>query len=117
MPKQPVIVAAGGTWVVRAGGAVIGESSRAIELIQAASEIDGQGVIFFPREDLGMAFLESSETRRASDALGPAQYFGIVTAQGLIPDAAWSYETPPEGAARIAGLIAFDARRVAVEEV
>ena len=26
MPNRPVIVAADGTWVVRAGGAVIGES-------------------------------------------------------------------------------------------
>ena len=39
MPDQPVIVAADGTWVVRAGGAVIGESSRALELIEA----DGPG--------------------------------------------------------------------------
>jgi uncharacterized protein (DUF427 family) len=113
MPNRPLIVAAGGTWVVRAGGAVIGESSRAIELV----EPDRPGVIYFPREDLGMAFLERSETTGDSRALGPARFFGIVTASGLIPDVAWSYETPPDGAERIAGLIAFDARQVAVEEV
>jgi uncharacterized protein (DUF427 family) len=113
MPNRPVIVAADGTWVVRAGGAVIGESSRAVELIEA----DGPGVIYFPREDLGMAFIEASDTTSSSPALGPARYFGIVTRHGLIPDVAWSYEAPPDEAARIAGLIAFDARRVAVEEV
>ena len=69
MPNRPVIVAADGTWVVRAGGAVIGESSRALELIEA----DGPGVIFFPREDLGMAFLEGSETVASSAALGEAR--------------------------------------------
>ena len=57
MPNRPVIVAADGTWVVRAGGAVIGESSRAVELIEA----DGAVVVYFPREDLGMAFLEGSD--------------------------------------------------------
>lgn len=113
MPDTPVIVAADGTWVVRAGGAVIGESSRALELVTA----DGPGVIFFPREDLGMAFLESSATLGANGALGTPNYFGVVTSSEFIADVAWSYETPPETAARIAGYIAFDAQRVAVEEV
>ena len=110
--RKLTIVAADGTWVVRAGGAVIGESSRAIELIEA----DGPGVIYFPREDLGMAFLENSLTVAPSATLGPARFFGIVTKSGLFPDVAWSYETPPDGAERIAGHIAFDARRVAVEK-
>ena len=113
MPDKPVIVAADGTWVVRAGGAVIGESSRALELVAA----DGAGVIFFPREDLGMAFLKDSATTGASGILGTARYFGVMTSSELIPDVAWSYEAPPETAARIAGYIAFDSRRVAVEEV
>ena len=113
MTNQPKIVAADGTWVVRAGGAVIGESSRALELIEA----DGPGVIFFPREDLGMAFLEGSETVASSPALGEARFFGIVTRNEVIRDVAWSYEAPTDAAARIAGYIAFDARRVAVEEV
>ena len=40
-----------------------------------------------------------------------------MTGAGVIEDAAWSYETPRAGAERIAGLIAFDSRRVAVEGV
>jgi uncharacterized protein (DUF427 family) len=35
----------------------------------------------------------------------------------VLADAAWSYETPPPEAERIAGLIAFDTDRVAVEEI
>ena len=112
-PSTPLIVAADGTWVVRAGGAVIGESTRALELIEG----DAAGVIYFPREDLGMAFLEPSDTTTASATLGKARYFGIVTKSELIRDVAWSYETPPDASARIARYIAFDARRVAVEEV
>ena len=111
--RRLTIVAAGGTWVVRAGGAVIGESARAVEL----SRNDGPEVIFFPREDLGMAFLEASPEPRPNGELGPARYFGIVTKSGVLADAAWSYETPPPEAERIAGLIAFDTDRVAVEEI
>ena len=104
MPNRPVIVAADGTWVVRAGGSVIGESSRAVELIEA----DGAGVVYFPREDLGMAFLEGSATVASSAALGEARFFGIVTKNGLIPDVAWSYEAPPDEAARSRMLHADD---------
>jgi uncharacterized protein (DUF427 family) len=111
--RRLTIVAAGGTWVVRAGGAVIGESARAIEL----SRNGRPAMILFPREDLGMAFLEASPETRPDGALGPARYFGIVTKSGVLADAAWSYETPPPEAERIAGLIGFDTDRVAVEEI
>ena len=107
------IVPAGGTWVVRAGGAVIGESERAFELVEG----EGAPVIYFPPDDLGMAFLEGTETTTASRTLGSARFFSIVTGAGIIEDAAWSYATPLHGAERIAGLIAFDSRLVAVEEV
>ena len=110
---DPVIIAAPGTWVVRAGGAVIGESDNAVELVQP----DAPGLIFLPREDLGMAFLERSDRVAATSGLGEASYYDIVASSGVISDAAWSYETPSEGAERLAGLIAFDPRRVAVEEV
>ena len=111
--RKLTIVAAGGTWVVRAGGAVIGESAQAVEL----SRNDGAGTIYFPREDLGMAFLEAAPETKPGGELGPARYFSIVTKSGVLADAAWSYEIPPAEAERIAGLIAFDTERVAVEEV
>ena len=41
-----------GTWTVRSGGAVLGETSNALEL----SEGDLDPVIYFPREDIAMAF-------------------------------------------------------------
>jgi uncharacterized protein (DUF427 family) len=114
MPVSRIsIVRAGGTWVVRAGGAVIGESDRALELV----EHDGPVVIYFPPEDLGMAFIEASGRTEASRALGDARFYSIVTGAGLIEDAAWSYDEPRPGAERIAGFLAFDTRRVAVEGV
>jgi uncharacterized protein (DUF427 family) len=113
IPKLSM-VRADGTWVVRAGGAVIGESRRAVEVVERD---DIPGVVYFPREDLGMAFLEGSGGVTASRTFGEARLFNLVTASGVIPEVAWSYETPGPGAERIAGLIAFDATRVAVEEI
>lgn len=100
-------------WVVRADGAVIGESTRALEL----NEGSYQPVIYFPRDDLAMAFLEPSPTRTTCPYKGEARYFGIVTSHGLIADAAWSYETPIEDVARIKDHIAFYPDKVAVEAV
>jgi uncharacterized protein (DUF427 family) len=104
---------AGGTWVIRAGGAVLGESSRAVELIEG----DYPPVIYFPREDVATAFLDDSETRSHCPFKGDARYFSIQTKSQLIKDAAWSYDSPKEGLEDIAGLLAFYPQKAAVEQV
>jgi uncharacterized protein (DUF427 family) len=102
-----------GDWVVRAGGAVIGESGRALELV----EENCAPVIYFPREDLAMAFLEPSETTMPSARKGTARYFNIITKSRTIADAAWTIEAPTEDAARIAGYLAFHPGLVTLEEL
>lgn len=104
---------AGGTWVVRAGGAVIGETARAIRLVEG----DYPEVIYFPREDLGMEFLDRTDKTTTCPHKGEASYFTVSTKSGEIRNVAWSYETPIDGATEIGGHIAFDAEQVAVEEV
>jgi uncharacterized protein (DUF427 family) len=107
------VVPVDGKWVVRAGGAVLGESSRVLELVDG----DQPSVIYFPREDIAMQFLEPSDRENASERLGVARYFGIVTRSTLIQNAAWSYAEPAPDAARIAGMIAFDTDKVTVEQI
>ncbi len=104
---------AGGTWVVRAGGAVLGESSRALELVEG----DYPPVIYFPREDIATAFLEPSQTRSHCPWKGDAKYFTIIAKSGAIEDAVWSYENPKEGMEQIKDHLAFYKNKVAVEEV
>ncbi len=104
---------ANGTWVVRAAGAVIGESTRALEL----TEGDYPPVIYFPREDIAMAFLDPSETRSTCPYKGDASYFTLVAKSGPIADAAWSYENPKADVAQIKDHLAFYSNKVAVEEV
>ncbi len=105
---------ANGTWVVRAGGAVLAESNDALELIEG----DGAPVIYFPREDIAMAFLDTTEKTTHCPYKGDARYFSIVTKSTTIQNAAWSYETPKEGVAEIAGHLAFYVGdQVTVEQV
>lgn len=102
-----------GTWVVRAAGAVLGETTRALEL----TEGDYPPVIYFPREDLSMVFLEPSDTKSTCPYKGDARYYDIEAKSGTIKDAAWSYEDPKPEVAEIAGYLAFFNAKVAVEEV
>lgn len=92
-----------GTWSVRAGGAVLGESSRALEL----SEGDMPAVIYFPREDIAMEFLDESDTKIDSPQKGTASHFSIVTKSTVIENAAWSYDAPNDGLGEIEGYLAF----------
>lgn len=97
------ITKAEGRWTVRAGGAVLGESANALEL----AEGDYPPVIYFPREDVAMAFLEPSGKSTHCPHKGDASYFSVVTKSTTLKDAVWSYEEPFEGMARIKDHLAF----------
>ena len=94
---------ASGTWVVRAAGAVIGESKAALEL----TEGDYTPVIYFPRADIAMAFLDASDTTSHCPHKGDAAYYSIIAKSGEIKDAAWSYENPKADVAAIKDHLAF----------
>ena len=104
---------ASGTWVVRAAGAVIGESKNALEL----QEGDYPPAIYFPRSDIAMAFLDASDTTSHCPYKGDARYFSIEAKSGTIPDAVWSYEAPKDDVAAIKDYLAFYTSKVTVEEV
>lgn len=105
---------ADGVWVVRAGGAVLGESRDAIEL----TEGNLAPVIYFPRGDIAMAFLDESDTRTTCPLKGEASYFSIQTKSETLKDAAWSYENPIEAVERIKGYLSFYSNdKVAVEQL
>lgn len=107
------ITEASGTWVVRAGGAVIGETTAALEL----TEGDYPAVIYIPRGDVAMAFLDASKTTTHCPHKGTASYYTIVAKSGPIADAAWSYEDPIAGMEAIKGHLSFYADKAAVEQV
>tara|TARA_R110002072_G_scaffold202056_1_gene359856 strand:+ start:111 stop:452 length:342 start_codon:yes stop_codon:yes gene_type:complete len=102
-----------GTFVVRAGGAVLGETTRALELTEGSYP----AVVYIPREDIAMAFLDPSITTSSCPHKGQATYYDIEAKSGTIKDAAWSYEAPHEAVTQIAGHLAFYGNKVAVEQI
>lgn len=113
MSERITITEATGKWVVRGGGAILGETERALRLDEAGHD----PVIYFPRDDVGMALLERSETRTHSPSKGDATHYSLQSKSMLIPDVAWSYEAPLDGATAVAGYLAFYPDKVAVEEI
>ncbi len=113
MADHITIRPANGTWVVRAGGAVLGETTRALEL----TENGYNAVIYFPRDDIAMTFLDPSDRTTTCPHKGVATYYSIVTKNGTIADAVWSYEAPHDAVAEIAGHLAFYTDKVAIEQV
>jgi uncharacterized protein (DUF427 family) len=113
MSEHIKIHKASGKWVVRAGGAVIGATTQALEL----SEGDYKPVIYFPRNDIAMAFFDPSEQSSHCPHKGDARYFSIQTKSAVLKNAAWSYENPNESVAGIKAYLAFDPAQVTVEEL
>ena len=92
-----------GTWTVRAGGAVLAESKNALELTEGTYP----AVIYFPRSDIAMAFLDSDDHISHCPHKGDASYFSIITKSQTLKNAAWSYEAPKDDVARIKDHLAF----------
>ncbi|MBU2992947.1 DUF427 domain-containing protein [Octadecabacter sp. 1_MG-2023] len=113
MTKHIEIRPATGTWVVRAAGAVLGESSQAIELLEGGRD----PVIYFPRKDISMAFFDTSDTHSVCPHKGTATYYNFEAKSGTFADAAWSYEDPKADVAEIKGYLAFFGTNVAVEQL
>jgi len=114
MKSQITIRPAGGTWVVRAGGAVLAESKDAVELVEG----ERAPVVYFPRADVAMAFLDEAEQVTTCPFKGEAKYYSIVTKSTTLENAAWSYEAPKDAVAEIKDYLAFYASDlVAVERV
>lgn len=114
MAQHISINKADGIWSVRAGGAVLGESNKALELVEG----EYPSVIYFPREDIAMAFLDATDKSTHCPHKGDASYFSVVTKSTTLNDVAWSYENPKENVVRIRDHIAFyNTGEVTVEQI
>lgn len=100
-------------WVVRALGAIIGETKEALIL----KEGDYRGVVYFPRKDITMAFLDKSPKTTVCPHKGAAMYFHFAGKNRNLENVAWSYETPQNNVSEIAGYLAFDPALVTVESL
>ena len=108
------ITEASGTWTVRAEGAIIGESSNALEL----REEGHAPVVYFPRADITMSFFNPVAHSSVCPAKGTASYYSIITKSRTIEKAAWSYEDPSVEMNQIKEHLAFHISEfIAIDQV
>jgi uncharacterized protein (DUF427 family) len=100
--------------VVRLGGVVIADSTRAL-VMRAPGTPDVQ---YIPREDVDMASLVRTSHVTHCPYKGDAAYWSIRSGPRTVENAVWSYESPYEAMAPIKGHLAFYPDRVdAIEEL
>ena len=99
--------------VVRLGGQVIADSTRAL-VMRARDTPPDQ---YIPREDVDMAALTRTSHLTHCPYKGDASYWTIHSGDRVIENAVWSYESPYQRVAQIKGYLAFYTDRVdAIEE-
>lgn len=92
-----------GIWTVRSGGAVLAETRDALEL----SEGELPPVVYFPRQDVAMAFLDRTDKTTHCPHKGDANYYSIVNKSATLENAVWTYENPLADVADIKDRLAF----------
>ncbi|MDE0967998.1 MAG: DUF427 domain-containing protein [Octadecabacter sp.] len=113
MSDHTKIEPATGTWVIRAAGAVLGESNNALKVVEG----DKPFVIYFPRADISMAFFDKSETSTICPHKGTATYYNLIAKSGTYKDTTWSYEAPKDDFTQIKDYVAFFVDNVVVEQL
>jgi uncharacterized protein (DUF427 family) len=90
-------------------GITIADTSRGLTL----KETGLPEVFYFPREDVNMTRFERSDHMTHCPYKGDASHFHLrMEDDGVVVNAAWSYEAPFEAVARVKGYLAFYASRV-----
>ena len=90
MKSEFIISAAFGKWSIRAGGAVLGETKKALELYEG----DSKPALYFPKKDLAMAFFERTEHETIHPHKGTMGYYSIVTKSQTLENIAWEFIAP-----------------------
>jgi uncharacterized protein (DUF427 family) len=92
-----------GTVTIAAGGRVLGTTARALEMVEGSHP----PVLYIPRADVDMTKLARTDRASTCPHKGKASYYSILTPDGRLENAVWSYEAPLEGVQAIAGHLAF----------
>ncbi len=103
-PDHPItITPTVGRVTVTVGDRTIADSTSALDLAEA----DYPVVRYVPIGDVDQDVLRPSRTVTTCPYKGDASYFSIVTDEGELLDAAWSYQSPHAAVEPIAAHVAF----------
>lgn len=108
-PDHPITVTpTAGRVVVRVGGQVIADSTRA----QTLQESTYPAVQYVPLDDVDPALITPTDTQTYCPFKGDASYYSITTGDATLEDAIWSYVEPYDAVSEIAGHVAFYPNKV-----
>ena len=103
-PDHPIAVEPfAGKVSVFVNGVEVARSEAAL----AMSEASYPAVYYIPPGDVAMDRFQRSRKTTHCPYKGDAVHFSVTAGNDTVADAAWSYETPFDGVAEIAGHIAF----------
>jgi len=109
--EHPIsIEATHGRVLVHAGSTLIADTTAALTLREASYP----PVQYVPLADVDPQVLRRSDTASYCPFKGDASYFSLVTADGEIADAVWTYEQPYPAVTPIAEHVAFYPDRVQI---
>ena len=103
MNSEITVSAASGKWSIRAGGAVLGETTKALKLIEGNNE----PILYFPKRDLAMAFFERTDQKTSCPHKGTSGYYSIITKSQTLENIAWEFITPNLAIMDLLDFIAF----------
>lgn len=96
--------------VVRVGDRVVADSTAALALREA----DYPVVYYVPLADVDKSLLKPTDTSTHCPYKGDASYYSIVTDDGELTDAIWTYEQPYDAVQPIADHVAFYPNKVEI---
>lgn len=113
-PDHPITITANDARVqVSYQGHVIGDSRQTLRLKEATYK----PVLYFPREDVDMAYFTRTDRVTYCPYKGEANYFSLFMDGQLAENAVWTYEDPYPAMAEIRGRLAFYPNQVEIREV
>jgi uncharacterized protein (DUF427 family) len=98
--------------VVRVGDQVVADTTAALAL----RESNYPAMQYVPLADVDPAVLKDSDTSTYCPYKGDASYYTLVTADGELTDAIWTYREPHPAVSEIAGHVAFYPDKVNITE-
>lgn len=102
-PRPPCVESDAREVVVKWREATIAETARSVRVLETASP----PTFYLPPEDVRVGLLQKALGRSICEWKGRACYWSIVVGENRLDSAAWSYEEPFAGFAKIAGYFSF----------
>lgn len=110
-PDHPITVEPATEQVtVRAHGRLVARTRSALRL----SEAGYPPVYYIPFADVDESLVQRSDTHTYCPFKGHASHYDVVTDDGTIADAIWTYERPYDALDAIAGRVAFYPSKVEI---